>query len=360
MSVQLNRVLIVGLFSWPQYEQAVANGLRASGAEVHTLPLAAHFRGRWGALQQTLPLPLGVLQRINRQVLDEARRLRPHWVLFWRPTHILPGTLQALRALGIATVSYNNDDPFGPKAHGNVPWHHHLLWHWYLRCLPQFDRNFFYRRINCDEARAAGASHAAVLMPYFIPALDRPMELDAADHARFGCDIVFVGHYEPDGREQLVRRLVDAGLHMRLWGGDSWGSEVLGDLYSHLGPAAPALGDDYRKALCGAQICLCLLSRVNRDTYTRRCFEIPACGKLMLAERTDDLVALFREDEEACFFSTPEELVQKALWLRDKPELCQRISLAGQRRVWSDGHDVESRCRELLTALGQQDPSPLL
>jgi len=349
------RILIVGLFSWGQYELAVVNGLRANDAEVHALPLAGQFRGRWGRVQQALPLPLWIMRRLNRQVVADSRRLRPHWVLFWRPTHILPGTLRTLRQLGVSTASYNNDDPFGPTAHGNVPWHHHLLWHWYLRCLPLFDRNFFYRRVNCDEALAAGARHAQVLMPYFIPALDRPMALTAADMARFGCDVVFAGHHEADGRELLVRRLVHAGLHVRLWGGNTWTPEVLGDLHSTLGPVEPALGDDYRKALCGAKICLCLLSRVNRDTYTRRCFEIPACGKIMLAERTDDLMALFREDEEACFFSSPDELVEKALWLMNNPDLRERIAKAGMRRVWAGGHSVESRCRELMAALAPSD-----
>lgn len=245
--------------------------------------------------------------------------------------------------MGVRTVSCNNDDPFGPKAHGSVPWHHHFLWHWYLKCLPVFDVNFFYRKINCAEAMAYGAKHAEVLLPYFLPWQDRPVELTDDERKRYKTDVVFVGHYEPDGREGKIRALASTGLKVKLWGGHYWSRNVLGDLYNELAPIVPAEGEEYAKALCGAKVCLCFLSKLNRDTYTRRCFEIPACGKVMLAERTDDLVRFFKEDEEACFFSSTEELVRKTQWLVDNPDIRERIARAGWRRVWADGHDVGSR-----------------
>ena len=74
--------------------------------------------------------------------------------------------------------------------------------------------------------------------------------------------------------------------------------------YGYFAPIEPVFGDDYAKALCGAKVCLAFLSKLNRDSYTRRCFEIPACGNVMLAERTADLCRMFKEDEEACFFSS--------------------------------------------------------
>ena len=123
----------------------------------------------------------------------------------------------------------------------------------------------------------------------------------------------------------------------------------MGDIYDQLVPIVPAEGDAYGKALCGAKVCLCFLSKLNRDTYTRRCFEIPACGKVMLAERTDDLMQFFKEDEEACFFSSPEELVLKAQWLINSPDIRECIAQAGLRRIWADGHDVARRAKYFLS-----------
>jgi len=113
----------------------------------------------------------------------------------------------------------------------------------------------------------------------------------------------------------------------------------------------PVEGSEYAKALCGANVCLAFLSKLNRDTYTRRCFEIPACGRVMLAERTSDLLRMFIEDKEACFFSSTDELIIKAKWLIDNPAIALQIAQAGMRRVWVDGHDVKSRVEEFLCAI---------
>ncbi|MEI8087473.1 MAG: glycosyltransferase, partial [Paludibacter sp.] len=146
-----------------------------------------------------------------------------------------------------------------------------------------------------------------------------------------------------------IRALIAEGIRVKIWGGSYWNRAVLGDLFDKLSPIVLAEGDNYCKALCGAKICLCFLSKLNRDTYTRRCFEIPACGKLMLAERTDNLMSFFKEDEEACYFSTSDELVRKAHWLLNNPDIRDRIAQAGLRRVWVDGHDVANRAKYFLS-----------
>lgn len=345
------KMIIVGAWAWSIYEDAFARGLRDGGIEVSALTTSNFFIGFWGRIQQIIPFPGPALLRLNRAVVDAAKEQQPDLVLFWRPTHVLPETISKLTSMGVLTASYNNDDPFRPKAHGNVPWHHHFLWHWYIKCLPLFNYNFFYRKINCAEAKAHGAGHAEVLLPYFMPWQDHPVQLTAAEQQCYETEVVFVGHHELDGREGSIRALVSAGIQVKLWGGHYWSRAVLGDIYDRLAPIVPAEGDAYAKALCGARICLCFLSKLNRDTYTRRCFEIPACGKVMLAERTDDLMQLFKEDEEACFFSSPEELVRKAQWLIHNPDIRERIAQAGLRRVWADGHDVVSRAKYFLSVV---------
>ncbi|MCJ7785103.1 MAG: glycosyltransferase, partial [Desulfobacterales bacterium] len=155
------------------------------------------------------------------------------------------------------------------------------------------------------------------------------------------------------GREEYLRVLVKAGLHVRLFGGRYWTNGVLGDLFPYFGDVFPVFGEDYAKALCGAKMCLCFLSKLNRDTYTRRCFEIPACGKLLLSERTGDLQRMFIEDEEAVFFFNQGELVNKALWLRDHPEEINRIAKAGMHRVHADGHLVIDRMKEMISLFGK-------
>jgi spore maturation protein CgeB len=346
------RMLIAGQWRWPMYEEACANAFSSLGIDVVPFNWSTFFAGKLGRAQHAIPAPGPALLRLNWALVKRAQEVRPDVLFIWRGTHILSSTLRRVKVHTRAQlVSYNNDDPFGPSAHGCVPWHHHHLWRLYIRSLKHYDHNFVYRQVNVAEALQAGARKATVLKPYFVPMLHRPIPLDTEDRARYACDVCFVGHYEPDGRERYLRALVEVGLHVRLYGGRYWTPAVLGDLSSYFGEVRLAYGDAYRKALCGAKMCLSLLSRLNRDTYTRRCLEIPACGCLLLSERTDDLRHMFREDEEAVFFSSHQELVEKALWLKERPQEAVRIAQAGMRRVYADGHSVTERMRELLSMI---------
>lgn len=348
------RMLMAGHWRWPMYEEACANAFSSLGVEVVPFNWSVFFAGRLGRFQHALPAPGPALLRLNRALVRRTQEVQPDVLFVWRGTHILSSTLRRVKVHTRAQlVSYNNDDPFGPSAHGCVPWHHHHLWRLYIRSLKYYDHNFVYRQVNVAEALQAGARSATVLGPYFVPALHRPTPLDDRDLVRYGCDVCFVGHYEADGRDRYLRALVQAGLHVRLYGGKYWTPAVLGNLAPYFGEIRLVYGEEYAKALCGAKMCLSLLSRLNRDTYTRRCFEIPACGCLLLSERTDDLRRMFRENEEAVFFSSPQELVEKASWLRRHPEEASKIAQAGQYRVHAGGHSVVERMRQLLSVLDE-------
>ncbi len=70
----------------------------------------------------------------------------------------------------------------------------------------------------------------------------------------------------------------------------------------------------------------------------------------MLAERTDEHRAVFREGEEAAFFSTPEELLDKVRYYLAHDEIRQRIARAGHARVTTGGHTYRDRLREIVQA----------
>lgn len=345
------KIVIAGNWLWPQYESAFAAGLQNLGHEVLPFSVAVFFEGLFGKQQNALPVPGPALLRLNSALIRFLRKEKPSVLVAWRCTHLLPSTIKEINKIGILTVSYNNDDPFGPTTHCNAPWHHRYLWHWYLKGLKFYKLNFFYRLLNVVEAKRLGVDHAEVLMPYFIPHQNRPVTLTQAEELVYGCDAVFIGHYEPDERVKHLRALVESGVSVKLFGGGYWSSEVLGELYPYFAPLVPVIDDEYAKALCGAKVCLAFISKLNRDTYTRRCFEIPACGRVMLAERTDDLLNMFEEDKEACFFSSSEELVMKVKWLLGDPETAKKIALAGLQRVWNDGHDVNSRAAEFMDSI---------
>ena len=346
------KVMIVGAWEQPMYEKAIADHMKLLGHILVKVSWRKYFQSIAGKFETKYGLYGPISYVFNKHLLTVAYREKPDIVLIWRGTQIVPNTLRLLRTQGVKSIAaYNHDDFSGPEYGAPVPNAHKRLWRHFLKCAPLIDIHFVKRQSNIDHLTLLGA-HAAEIMPmWFDPRIHRPIKLSSEELKKFACEVVFVGHYEPDGREKSVHALVNAGVNLKIWGGHYWSRKVLGDLYDNLQPIIPAEGDDYAKALCGAKVCLAFLSKLNRDTYTRRCFEIPACGRVMLAERTDDLMQMFKEDEEACFFSSNEELVQKVRWLLDNPKEREQIAQAGMRRVWTDGHDVNSRAQEFITKL---------
>jgi spore maturation protein CgeB len=88
---------------------------------------------------------------------------------------------------------------------------------------------------------------------------------------------------------------------------------------------------------------------MNQDTYTRRCFEIPATKTMLLSEYSDDLTTLYREGVEAEFFKSRDELIAKLHRYVSDEALRRSVAEAGYRRVVADGHDVISRMRQVIT-----------
>lgn len=215
-----------------------------------------------------------------------------------------------------------------------------------------------YRHANMDAFREAGARRVELMRSWYVAERNHPVELSDAERARFDTDVVFVGHYEPDQRLQHLEEIVRRGFRLRLFGPTKYWAAPLArsELLRHLAPVQMVWGADYSRALCGARIALCFLSKLNRDTYTRRCFEIPATRTLMLSEYSADLASLYQEGNEADFFRNRDEMMDKIeFYLRDDAARI-RVAEGGHRRVMSDGHDIDSRMRELLAWIARLVP----
>jgi spore maturation protein CgeB len=225
------------------------------------------------------------------------------------------------------------------------------IWRHFRMLIPFVDVCFSYRRSNIAQYQSAGARSVRLLRSYYQPDVHRPVTLSDGERRQFETDVVFVGHCEPDGRLELVDRLIDSGVGVRLFGTD-WNRHARGHRWQDWPSIEPLRGDEYVKAIAAARIALVFLSARNRDDYTRRCFEIPAIGTLMLAPRTDELVSLFREDEEAAFFDGPDELLAQVNRYLADPGRRQQVAGAGRARCARDGHDVDSRARRFLNDLG--------
>jgi spore maturation protein CgeB len=347
------KILLAGDWHSELHEEAVFRALRQLGHEVERFPWHQYFKpgNRAGSLPQLFlkaqnKYLLGPrVNQLNDDLVTLASREQPDAVFIYRGSHIRPETLRTLRKAcpGSVLIGYNNDDPFSLR-------YPRWLWRHYLGSVPEYDLMLAYRHRNLDELRAMGARRVELLRSWFVPDRNHPVKLSENERAQYDCDVVFVGHYEEDGRLQYLQEVARRGWKLRIFGpGYEWDS-LLGKspILAGYAPTRLVWGRDYNLALCGAKTALCFLSKLNRDTYTRRCFEIPACGTLLMSEFSDDLAGLYQPDREAVFFSSPEEMGDKLDKLLGDSAECDAIAAAGLRQVWQGRHDVVSRMQNVI------------
>lgn len=340
MRASVGRVLLAGNWAWDIYEEALARGFEGQGWEVvpfrtrgvSRLPKETSIIGR--------TRPAWALGGVNRALCGLAVANKPELIFLWRCLDILPSTIRTLRSRlpRVAIVAYHNDNPFeGLKAR--------LKCRHFLAGLKEVDVAAVYRPDNLSAALALGAPRAEVLLPSYIRSLHRPVVTDAKS------DVIFVGHFEPDGRLAALNALHDAGVNVQVRG-TRWQVAQSTQRWLAEQPIGQLWGTDYVAAIAGAKISLAFLSGKHRDVYTRRCFEIPACGSVLMAQRTPELLRLFREDEEAVFWNSPGELVEKVKHLLRDEHRRAAIAAAGRQRVLQDGHDEYARAAQVLKWLG--------
>lgn len=344
------KILVVGDGHSAIHEVAVANAFKKLGHQVEVFYWENYFNSQhpvkrlWQRIQNKF-IAGPKITSLNTDLINSANLFNPKLVFIYRGTHVYPQTITEIkqRLPDCMVYGYNNDDPF---ADGHPPW----LWRHFLKSVPKYDLVFAYRHRNLADFRKIAARRVELLRSWYIPDLNHSVTLSEIDKVKYDCDVVFIGHYENDGRLEYLEEIVRNGYKLRLFGPDyEWNSLLAKSVVlKHLVPVHLVWNEDYNKALCGAKIALCFFSKLNRDTYTRRCFEIPATGTLLLSEYSDDLASLYQAGEEADFFKNKEEMIQKIKLYLGNDDLRSRLGENGKKRAIIDGHDIVSRMGKVL------------
>ena len=279
-----------------------------------------------------------VVTSLNRELLASARKLSgvTHvWVD--KGTLLWADTLRELRdRLGAVMVHYSNDS---------------LLWvnrsRHFMASVPVYDFHFTTKRFELEGLRELGARRVHLTFDAVNAERFWPRTPDARERQRFAADVTFVGRCERH-YARCLRAAAGAGGHLRVWGAPWPGYARLHRWARPLVAGGALWSDDYPIALSCAKVCLGLLSKHFPETVTTRTFEIPACGSLLLAERTDDHRALFEEDAEAVYFESTDELVDKIRFYLAHDAERERIAAAGRSRFERSGYTRVNRFREIL------------
>jgi len=321
------------------------NALRRSGWDVHVIPEWEYVPVRW----RSNPMKaLGRLLRptaereLRNELILQARRLTPEFLLVFKGRFITPGTIADIRRMGVRCYNFYPDVSF--RAHGP-----HLA-----RVLPEYDWIFTTKSFGLADMRAQlGVTHASVLMFAFDPDLHHAMRLSASDQETYAADVSYIGTWSPK-KEKLLAELARQRptLRLRIWGEQWHKAKVPDETFRRAIGGREVIGAEFVKAICASKINLSIMSerRVGSssgDQVATRTFSVPACGAFVIHERTVEVLQLFREDEEiACYDSTEELIAKIDLYLADEQR--RRDVAARGQAVVRARHSWDTRINEIL------------
>lgn len=281
------------------------------------------------------------VSRINQALMARAAQGGFDAVLVDKGTWLWPRTLRTLRAASRMSLAIH----YTPDAQFLENRSRH-----FFQGLPDYDLAVTTKDFELDHYRKTGAREVLLLLQGHGRRLRRvpPDEIPAPLRS----EVCFVGHCQP-AYARLLSGLA-ARVPLAIWG-PRWDREARrADWARGVVRGSGLYGADYARALSGAKIAIGLLSKRIPETSTTRSFEIPACGTMLLAERTAAHQALFDEGTEAEYFGSAEELCAKAeFYLRDDAAR-QRIADAGYRRSMSSGYTAEAQFGRIAAWLNER------
>ncbi len=301
-----------------------------------------------------------MVDHINSEVLSVARQFRPALVWADKQEFLRAETIEGLRNLGARLVHFTPDPYF------TLGWKRTGIMNEAIR---QFDVLVYCKSYEKKDYEDLGKP--AIYMPLgYCDECHRPLN---TNDPQWSCDVGFLGGWEPR-RERMLRAIAGTGANLKFRGGywdflrdGKWtlrrriilsqlaaGERVLihrDDVLGSRWQGDEVYGDDYARALSAARIGLGFLRNVCPDQHTTRSFEIPACGSMLLADRTAEHQEFFAEGQEAEFFASQEELIAKVDFYYRNESARKRIAEGGYKRCVDGQYAYVHRLRAVLEDL---------
>jgi len=233
--------------------------------------------------------------------------------------------LQLLKSLNIPIILYINDDPIGGRD-GN-------RFNSLIKAIPFYDLCVVVRDQNINEFFKIGAKKVLRVSMSYDEVEHMPIQNNLDIPIDFKSEVTFIGTWiRNENRDIFLKYLIDSGINVSIWG-DRWEKSKLWESLKKYYKGKALSGKDYVYAIQGSKICIGLLSKGNRDLYTRRSVEIPFAGGLLCAERTSIHQEMYKENKEALFWDNAEECVQICKKILGDDLLRESIKYAGMKRV---------------------------
>ena len=344
------RILYIAPMNYGWYGRYRQRSLERLGHKLFPVDIMGYEgRGNPWLARVRYRLQIGsIVSQMNRDVLRLASEHRVDAVWFDKPLFIRAATLRQLRAMGIVTVDYMIDNPFGPRRDPGF--------RLYIRTIPEYDLHVQQRDVSVEAYLQRGARRMVKVQTAFEPSVHFAAPAGWSDRERTR-EVSFIGTPYDDRPRFLADLWQKFHLPVTISGPRIWRRKLSASARAALYPNDGELYDAaYREGVWQSKINLSFLTHGNQDEYAHKSFEIAACGGFLLAERSAGHSARFVEDEEAVFFSGIEECAEKIRRYLPDEAARARIAAAGQRRAVACGYDNDTQLAKVMDIVQQLTP----
>lgn len=327
------RMLFIGNASYGSNAASLAFGFRHNGWQVDHIN-TSYYESPYGLPVRRAFKKIAraeydkyIETRLRRTVREAARRSNYDVLVGFKSLWVSSHTLASVP--GAVKIHYHPDDSANPTNRSEILSEAESSW----------DAHVTTKSFNVKEVESRTGQPAL----YVKCAYDPRWHIAQGNYRwpRVG----FIGTRRPD-RASLIHSLsTEYGSEMSVVG-LGWPRDKQLDPLTQVKP--PAYGCDMARAVSAAPIQLGFLNSDNRDRHTCRTFEIPACGGLLVAERTDEHAEIFEDYRSAALFSNEEELRETLSFLNRNIDKARSIAAEGQRRIASGRNTYADRAFEII------------
>lgn len=321
-----------------------ANGFATVGCNLNIIDVNRYFSNKgfvYRALKKVRGKPFNsIIDAFNIEILRTIDEITPEILFIAKGLWVKLETILYAKSKGIVVVHWHPDDAFNPENSS------HLL----DASIKLYDLLVTPKTFNIEEYKRVGARNVLYLPYAYDPSVHYPVVISGEEKLMYGSDLVFVGANRAK-RSKELKMIVSHNLSIAIWGTGWHKLPITSSIKSHC-KYRPVYAEEMSKVFQSSKISLGFLNAENRDLHTARTFEIPACRGFFLAERTSEQLEFFREGIEAEYFSSIEELIEKAKFYINNESLRQRIVEKGFIRVQQLNATYFHRASIVLKVLG--------
>jgi len=273
--------------------------------------------------------------------IEVAKKLKPNIIVVLKGLLLNHVVIERLKKNAFI-VLINHDDFFSKfkNSTSNV----------LFKSLGYYDHIFVTKKVNVKEIQKYNNNVSFFQFSYY-PKIHNIPRYNSEDEKIWSADIVFIGNSYPKRIRQLRYLVNNLGskYKIRIYGGN-WNKISTIELKESIDNKY-LYPDDLKKAIYYSKISLCFLCEENRDEYTQRTFEIPACGGFLMAENTSMHKLLFRNGTDAILFddNNDEDLLLKVVELLEDSTKREQIRNNGIKAVQKYEYTYAARISEIVS-----------